>query len=66
MYGPSRSARRALGAGAALALAFLLCAGVTAVKAAEPRMLVPVGHTVGVKLFSRGDLRALKASAKIF
>ena len=54
MYGPSRSARRALGAGAALALAFLLCAGVTAVKAAEPRMLVPVGHTVGIKLFSRG------------
>nr|WP_325211190.1 SpoIVB peptidase [uncultured Oscillibacter sp.] len=56
LYGPSRFAKRALGAGAALALAVLLCAGagVPAVKAAEPRMLVPVGHTVGIKLFSRG------------
>ena len=53
MYGPSRYAKRALGAGAALALAFLLCAG-GRVKAMEPRMLVPVGHTVGSKLFSRG------------
>ena len=53
MYGPSRFARRALGAGAALALAVLLCAG-GRVKAMEPRMLVPVGHTVGIKLFSRG------------
>ena len=53
MYGPSRFAKRALGAGAALALAFLLCAG-GRVKAMEPRMLVPVGHTVGIKLFSRG------------
>lgn len=54
MYGPSRFAKRALGAGAALALAVLLCAGVTSAEAAEPRMLVPVGHTVGIKLFSRG------------
>jgi len=55
LYGPSRYAKRALGAGAALALAFLLCAGMrTPVKAAEPRTLVPVGHTVGIKLFSRG------------
>nr|WP_325239298.1 SpoIVB peptidase S55 domain-containing protein [uncultured Oscillibacter sp.] len=54
MYGPSRFARRALGAGAALALAFFLCAGAMPVKAAEARMLVPVGHTVGIKLFSRG------------
>ena len=53
LYGPSRFAKRALGAGAALALAFFLCAG-GSVKAAEPRMLVPVGHTVGIKLFSRG------------
>ena len=55
MYGLSRFAKRALGAGAALALAFLLCAAMP-VKAAETktRMLVPVGHTVGVKLFSRG------------
>ncbi len=55
MYGPSRYAKRALGAGAALALAFLLCAGMRMpVKAAEPRTLIPVGHTVGIKLFSRG------------
>ncbi len=55
LYGPSRFAKRALGAGAALALAFLLCAGGSVpVKAAEARMLVPVGHTVGIKLFSRG------------
>jgi len=55
LYGPSRYAKRALGAGAALALAFLLCAGMrTPVKAAEPRTLVPVGRTVGIKLFSRG------------
>lgn len=53
MYGPSQFAKRALGAGAALALAFLLCAAVP-VRAAEPRMLVPVGHTIGIKLFSRG------------
>ena len=53
LYGPSRFAKRALGAGAALALAVLLCAG-GRVKAVEPRMLVPVGHTVGIKLFSRG------------
>ncbi len=55
LYGPSKFAKRALGAGAALALAFLLCAGGSVtVRAAEPRMLVPVGHTVGIKLFSRG------------
>ena len=36
----------------ALALACLLWT--SPVRAAEPRMLVPVGHTVGVKLFSRG------------
>ncbi|MEY8386453.1 SpoIVB peptidase [Oscillospiraceae bacterium 38-13] len=46
-------AKRALGAGTALALAVLLCATMP-VKAAGSRMLVPVGHTVGVKLFSRG------------
>lgn len=53
MYGLSKIARRTLGAGAALALVFLLCAGMP-VKAEEPRMLIPVGHTVGIKLFSRG------------
>ena len=54
MYGPSKYAKRAFGAGMALALACLLWA--SPVRAAEPRMLVPVGHTVGVKLFSRGIL----------
>lgn len=54
MYGPSRFAKRALGAGVALALAVLLFAGMTPARAAEPRMLVPVGRTVGIKLFSRG------------
>ena len=40
--------------GAALVLALLLCT--TAALAAEPvqRSLIPVGHTVGVKLFARG------------
>ena len=54
LYGPSKYAKRAFGAGMALALACLLWA--SPVRAAEPRMLVPVGHTVGVKLFSRGIL----------
>ena len=50
--------------GAALALALLLCAAVpanasaltaeTGTQAASARMLVPVGHTVGIKLFARG------------
>lgn len=51
--------------GAALLLAVLLCgaapfgAGVTARAAggdSSARMLVPVGHTVGIKLFARGVL----------
>ena len=45
-------AKRILRGGAVLALACLL---VMPVRAAEGgRMLVPVGHTVGIKLFSRG------------
>jgi stage IV sporulation protein B len=43
---------------AALVLALLLCVQTPAMAAdvngEEPRMLVPVGHTVGVKLFARG------------
>ena len=54
LYGPLQFAKRTLGAGVALALACLLCAGASPVRAEEPRMLVPGGHTVGVKLFARG------------
>lgn len=42
-------------AGAALALMLcMLTAGAAGTGADGPRLLVPVGHTVGVKLFSRG------------
>ena len=64
MYGPFQKARHVLRGGAALVLALLLCAamparaaGVTAGGADQDtsaRMLVPVGHTVGIKLFARG------------
>ncbi|MBM6909689.1 SpoIVB peptidase [Oscillibacter valericigenes] len=64
MYGPFQKARHALRGGAALVLALLLCAAVPAKAAgvtadgtdrtASARMLVPVGHTVGIKLFARG------------
>ena len=64
MYGPFQKAKRALRGGAALVLALLLCAagmpGAAAVTAdgagqsSSARMLVPVGHTVGIKLFARG------------
>ncbi|MDD3346632.1 SpoIVB peptidase [Oscillibacter sp.] len=64
MYELVENAKRLLRGGAALALAFLLCAGPMAGAAevipggADPsaRMLIPVGHTVGIKLFSRGVL----------
>lgn len=59
LYEPSKNARRMLRGGAVFLLALLLCAG--SAGAAEmngtgssARMLVPVGHTVGIKLFSRG------------
>ena len=53
MHGLTRKARRLLQGGAAMLLALLLCCG--PVMAEENgRMLVPVGHTVGIKLFSRG------------
>ena len=62
LYEIPRRGKGLLRGGAAFLLALLLCAGGTA-KAAEvrgvfqnesARMLVPVGHTVGIKLFSRG------------
>lgn len=40
--------------GAALLLALLLCGAAAANAADMTRTLVPVGHTVGIKLFSRG------------
>lgn len=57
-----QGARQCLRVGSTLLLALLLCAGVPASaasvsgaeQAASVRMLVPVGHTVGIKLFSRG------------
>lgn len=62
LYEAQGHAKGLLRGGAALLLALFLCAGAPA-KAAEvtgafenetARMLVPVGHTVGIKLFSRG------------
>ena len=62
LYEVPKHAKGLLRGGAAFLLALLLCAGAPA-KAAEvsgvfsnesARMLVPVGHTVGIKLFSRG------------
>ncbi len=42
---------------AALVLAFFLCAGIPAEASdVSGRMLIPVGHTVGIKMFSRGVL----------
>lgn len=46
--------RRVLRAGAALVLALVLCGAVGAGAADMSRRLVPVGHTVGIKLFARG------------
>ena len=59
LYGLWQTAKRALRGGAALLLAAqLLMAPTAAARAAAPassaRELVPVGHTVGIKLFSRG------------
>lgn len=62
LYEASKHAKRLLRGGAAFLLALLVCVGAPA-GAAEvtgdfqndsARMLVPVGHTVGIKLFSRG------------
>ena len=48
-------AKRFLRFGAACLLALLACSASVAMAAGvTPRMLVPVGHTVGIKLFSKG------------
>ena len=55
MYGTSQMAKRFLRFGAACLLALLACSASVAMAAeVTPRMLVPVGHTVGIKLFSKG------------
>ncbi len=53
LYEPSQSAKRMLRGGTALLLALLLCGavGAGAAEMTDTRMLVPVGHTVGIKLF---------------
>ena len=66
LYGPLQRARRMLRRGAALVLAFLLCSPILAMAAdvtdsgstqtSSARMLVPVGRTIGIKLFARGVL----------
>ena len=57
MYELSQKARAVLRCAAALCLAVALCGASRAGAAEEAeRMLVPVGHTVGIKLFSRGVL----------
>ena len=58
LYEPLHGAKHLLRGGAALLLALLLCGAVGAGAAdmTGTRMLVPVGHTVGIKLFSRGVL----------
>ena len=47
--------------GAACLLALFLCAAGPVKAAQSSRMLVPVGHTVGIKLFARGG-----AGGKLF
>ena len=56
MYEPLHGAKHLLRGGTALLLALLLCGAVGAGAAdmTDTRMLVPVGHTVGIKLFSPG------------
>lgn len=65
MYGPTKNAKRLLRGGAALALALLVTAAVpvqaaslekTGTDVSAARELVPVGHTVGIKMFSKGVL----------
>lgn len=58
LYEPLHGAKHLLRGGTALLLALLLCGAVGAGAAdmTDTRMLVPVGHTVGIKLFSRGVL----------
>lgn len=55
MYGTSQMAKRLLRIGTACLAAVLACSASVAMAAEmTPRMLVPVGHTVGIKLFSKG------------
>lgn len=55
MYGTSGTKKRLLRFGTACLLAVLACSASMATAAEmTPRMLVPVGHTVGIKLFARG------------
>ena len=55
MYGTSQKAKRFLRFWTACLLALLACSASVAMAAeVTPRMLVPVGHTVGIKLFSKG------------
>jgi stage IV sporulation protein B len=67
MYECFQKAKNRLRGGAALLLALFLCGTASAQAAGEPvtaaagahisaQMLVPVGHTVGIKLFARGVL----------
>ena len=58
MYDISQTAGRILRSVVVALLALLLCVGTCAGAAdmTTSRMLVPVGHTVGIKLFSRGVL----------
>ena len=51
MYG---TIQKGLRCGAALVLAMALCATAALADGTEGKRLVPVGHTVGVKLFARG------------
>jgi len=53
LYGSSQIGKRLLLGGAALLLALVLCGGETSA-ADMTRTLIPVGHTVGIKLFARG------------
>ena len=55
LYGTTGTRKRLLRFGAACLLAVLACsASVAMAVEMTPRMLVPVGHTVGIKLFARG------------
>ncbi|WP_298031364.1 SpoIVB peptidase [uncultured Dysosmobacter sp.] len=58
MYEGISYAKRLLRIGAAAVLALFLCSSTLAmavdVTEERPRMLIPVGHTVGIKLFARG------------
>lgn len=54
MCGRSKTWRRLTAALAALAMAVSLAGATRAMAAGGERMLIPVGHTIGIKLFARG------------